>query len=357
MKKGLKYFSYSLIFIVITSMAYALVHSEQPKRNVYKKITDGKQVNYLIVGDSIGRSSGASNNHRKWFHLMERSLTEKYGGSFKKQLVVQSGATSFEGLYKLKNSLSKNIDLVFIVFGENDRKYMDDKQFYFFYQSLLEEVVLRYPDAELITITESSLDNEDFVNVIKQISKNFYATNIDMRIPFRESRLSTERLTNDLVHPNDYGYYLYAQEVVNTLQKAIHDKKKVLTSTIPVNEVSSLKMKTSYPIDSIDPSFRKKDGYYTSGKIGANIEYHFSGSFLGVNVIRSEKGGMMDVFIDNNYVTTISTWWPFKKERSLYVTSGLKNTDHKVTFQISAHKSRYNITDQHLIQISSIITN
>lgn len=61
-----------------------------------------------------------------------KELNKKYGGSFKKQLVVQSGATAFEGLYKLKNSLSNNIDLVFIVFGENDRKYMDDKQFYFF---------------------------------------------------------------------------------------------------------------------------------------------------------------------------------------------------------------------------------
>lgn len=116
-------------------------------------------------------------------------------------------------------------------------------------------------------------------------------------------------------------------------------------------------MNTSYSYHSIDPSFRNEKGYYTSNKIGANIEYHFSGSFLGVNVIRSEKGGMMDVFIDDNYVTTISTWWPFRKERSLYVTSGLANQDHTVTFQTSANKSRYNITDQQLIQISSIITN
>ncbi|MBQ6446104.1 SGNH/GDSL hydrolase family protein [Cytobacillus oceanisediminis] len=357
MKKGLKYIIYSLIFIVIISMFYLLIDSKQPERNVYKKIADGKQVNYLIVGDSIGRSSGASNNHRKWFQLVERSLTKKYGGSFKRHLVVQSGATAFEGLYKLKNSLSKDVDLVFIVFGENDRKYMDDKQFYFFYQSLLEEIVIRHPHAELVTITESSLDNEDFVHIIKQLSKEFYATNIDMRIPFRNSGLSTERLTNDLVHPNDYGYYLYAQAVVDTMNKAIREKKTVLTSTIPVKEVSSLEMNTLHPFHSIDPSFKNEAGFYTSNKIGADIEYHFSGSFLGVNVIRSEKGGMIDVFVDDNYVTTISTWWPFKKERSLYVTSGLTDRNHTVTFQLSANKSRYNITDQQLVQISSIITN
>lgn len=357
MKKGFKYFVYSLIFIVIISMVYLLIHSEKTERNVYEKIADGKKVDYLIVGDSIGRSSGASTNHHKWFQLVERSLTKKYGGSFTRHLVVQSGATTFEGLYKLKNNLSKDVDLVFIVFGENDRKYMDKKQFYFFYQSLIEELVIRFPQAELVTITESSLDNEDFIDVIKQLSNNYYATNIDMRIPFRNSRLSTDLLTKDLVHPNDYGYYLYAQEVIDTMEKAIDKKKKVLTSSIPINELTSLHMNTNYSYHSIDPSYRNEKGYFTSNKIGANIEYHFTGSFLGVNVIRSEKGGMMDVFIDDNYVTTISTWWPFKKRRSLYVTSGLTEQDHTVTFQISANKSRYNITDQQLIQISSIITN
>ncbi|MGN8841793.1 GDSL-type esterase/lipase family protein [Niallia sp. HCP3S3_B10] len=357
MKKGIKYFIYSLIFIAILGMLYLLIHSKKPERNVYEKIADGKKVNYLIVGDSIGRSSGASNNQHKWFQLVERGLTKKYGGAFSRHLVVQSGATAFEGLYKLKNNLSKDIDLVFIVFGENDRKYMDNKQFYFLYQSLLDEIVIRFPHAELITITESSLDNEEFIDVIKQLSKDYYATNIDMRIPFRNSRLSTERLTNDLVHPNDYGYYLYAQEIIQTIDTAIRKDKKVLTSSIPVNEVSSLEMNTNYSYRSIDPSFQNKKGNYTSNQIGSTIEYQFSGSFLGVNVIRSEKGGKMDVFIDDNYETTISTWWPFKKERSLYVTSGLTNKDHTVKFQISADKSRYNITDQQLIQISSIITN
>ncbi|WP_400241820.1 GDSL-type esterase/lipase family protein [Niallia sp. JL1B1071] len=357
MKKGINYFIYSLIFIIIISMFYLLIHSKKTERNVYEKIADGKKVNYLIVGDSIGRSSGASNSHHKWFQLVERGLTKKYGGDFSRHLVVQSGATAFEGLYKLKNNLSKDIDLVFIVFGENDRKYMDNKQFYFFYQSLLDEIVIRFPHAELVTITESSLDYEEFIDVIKQLSKDYYATNIDMRIPFRKSRLSTERLTSDLVHPNDYGYYLYAQEVINTIETAIREKKTVLTSSIPLNEVSSLQMNTIYPYHSIDPSFQNNKGYYTSNQIGSNIAYHFSGSFLGLNVIRSEKGGMLDVFIDDNYVTTISTWWPFKKERSLYVTSGLTNQVHTVKFQISANKSRYNITDQQLIQISSIITN
>lgn len=338
-------------------MFYLLIQSKKMERNVYEKISDGKQVNYLIVGDSIGRSSGASNNNHKWFKLVERSLTKKYGGSFIRHLVVQSGATAFEGLYKLKNNLSEDIDLVFIVFGENDRKYMDNKQFYFMYQSLLDEIVIRFPHAELITITESSLDNEDFIHVIKQLSKNYYATNIDMRVPFRKSRLSAERLTNDLVHPNDYGYFLYAQEVIDAIEKAIREKKTVLTSSIPINEVTSVQMHTNYAYHSIDPSFRNEKGYYTSNQIGANIEYHFSGSFLGVNVLRSEKGGMMDVFIDDNYVTTISTWWPFQKERSLYVTSGLTDRDHTVKFQNSPNKSRYNITDQQLIQISSIITN
>ena len=353
-------FKYLYPIVIITSVIIIIFvfRINQQNKNVYEKIETGKHVNYLIVGDSIGRSSGASDQEHKWFSLMEKSLHTKFGSSFTNHLVVQSGATAFEGLYKLKNRFISNyIDLVFIVFGENDRKYMNSEEFYFFYHSLLEEIVLRFPNAELITITESSLDNEEFIQVIENLTNKFYATNIDMRIPFQKSGLSNDQLTNDLVHPNDLGYSLYAKELEKRMKDAINNKKTVLTSTIPANEVTKLPMLTNNKFKTIDPSFTLKDQYYTTNKIGAFIEFEFKGTFLGVNVIRSEKGGMMDVYIDNDYITSLSTWWPFHKERTLYVTSGLSKGNHIVRFQVSQNKSKYNITDKHEIQISSIVVN
>ncbi|KAB7673031.1 SGNH/GDSL hydrolase family protein [Bacillus sp. B1-b2] len=348
---------YSLISIGIIIGSYCIFLFNQQNRNFYEKIQAGRNVNYLIVGDSIGRSSGASSDENKWFQLMEDYFSYHYNSKLKRHLVVQSGATAFEGLYKLKNQDIQQMDLIFIVFGENDRKYMNAEEFYFFYHSLLEELLLLNPNAELITITESSLDNHEFISVIQELSKKFYATNIDMRIPFQHSGLSNNQLTNDLVHPNDLGYTLYAKEITEIIEKAISTNKKVLSPTIPAEEMNVLSMFTKKKVTYLDHSFTKDEAYYTTNEMAAKIEFEFKGAFLGVNVIRSPQGGMMDVFIDEEYVTTISTWWPFAKNRSLYVASGLSKGDHTVTFQVSSKKSKYNVSDKNIIQLSSIIVN
>ncbi|MFT8321258.1 MAG: hypothetical protein ABF649_10160 [Bacillus sp. (in: firmicutes)] len=89
----------------------------------------------------------------------------------------------------------------------------------------------------------------------------------------------------------------------------------------------------------------------------ASIDYTFKGSYVGVNVIRSENGGMMDVYIDNKYTTTVSTWWPFEKKRSLYISSGLSEGNHTISFRLTGKKSSENHSNQHKIQLSSIIVN
>ena len=350
----------SSIFILLSiSLSYLYLFREnQQNKNIYEKIEAGKHVNYLVVGDSIGRSSGASDQEHKWFTLLEKHLHEKYDGTFNRHLVVQSGATAFEGLYKLKNRVINHpIDIVFIVFGENDRKYMNSMDFSRFYQSLIEEIIIRFPSAELITITESSLDNDEFIKVINRISEKYHATNIDMRVPFKKSGLSSDQLTKDLVHPNDLGYSLYTTEIEKNIENSIEINKPVLTSILQTDQLTSIPMYTKHTYKTIDSSFKLKDHHYTTSEIGASIEFEFKGSFLGVNVIRSENGGMVDVFIDDQFVTTLSLWWPFKKERSLYVSSGLSEGEHIVKFQVSLNKSKYNISNEHLFQISSIITN
>src|SRR4051812_45637413 len=66
----------------------------------FQKIAAGEDYTYLIVGDSIGRGSGASNNSTAWFSLFEKGIKHEYGSNGERISIVQSGATAFEGLMK-----------------------------------------------------------------------------------------------------------------------------------------------------------------------------------------------------------------------------------------------------------------
>jgi len=354
--------TYTLLISSVIGLAFVLLYclyqpnqTSSTSKNAFDKIRSSEPISYLIIGDSIGRGSGASKDQTKWFYLLEQSVFEQHGTPMQRNMLVQSGATAFEGLYKFRNSSLQNIDLVFIVFGENDRKYMNKEVFYTFYSQLLLQVKEKYPTAEIITLTESSLDNENFADTIAELSKELNALNLDMRIPFNESGKSVKRLTKDLVHPNDDGYQLYSDYIYQYLETRIQKGNK--STDIPKNEFAAkaINMETKNEYQFKDSSFIKRDGYYTSDEKGASIDFTFTGTYLGANMIRSPLGGLVDVYIDDEFVTSISTWWPFKKPRSLYIAGGLSDSKHTVSFRMKGKSSSHNTSGFHRVQISSII--
>ncbi|MGA9228385.1 MAG: GDSL-type esterase/lipase family protein [Mesobacillus sp.] len=347
--------SVMILTVVIYIMISQSEHYLSEDLNVYEKIEVGEPFNYLIIGDSIGRGAGAERKELRWFNQLEALINDYSGSRGRRHLVVQSGATAFEGIYKLQSSPKlQNMDLIFIVFGENDRKFMDPEQFTFFYEKLIRNAKELNKDAEIITIIESPLKQEPFADAIKRISFHYGAKCIDMRIPFKESGMLTEHLTSDMVHPNGTGYRLYANSVFELIKKNIRNEADIADypKSITKNDFFYLAEKE----DIADKKgFKSEIGSYVSRKSGDYIEYDFEGPILGVNVIRSEIGGMMNVYIDGEYVRTLSTWWPFFRERHLYIASGLEDGHHSVRFEAIEDVSARSTSQNSLLQIISII--
>lgn len=348
-----------LSVLFLTFVIYLLIlqseHYLSEDLNVYEKIAEGTPFNYLIIGDSIGRGSGAEKKELRWFNQLEVFLNDFSGSMGRRHLIVQSGATAFEGLYKLQNSpQSRKMDLIFIVFGENDRKFMNPEEFTFFYEKLIRNAKEINRDAEIITIIESPLKQEAFADAIKRISVHYGAKYLDMRIPFRESGMLTEHLTSDMVHPNGNGYRLYANAVFELIKDNIENEADIAVypKSLTNNDFFYLAEKTEI---AGKKGFHTEFGSYVSRTPGDYLEYEFVGPILGVNVIRSESGGMMNVYIDGEYVRTISTWWPFARERHLYIASGLENGQHSVRFEAIGDVSSYNTSQKSMLQIISII--
>lgn len=324
--------------------------------NVYEKLETKQTINYLIIGDSIGRSSGASSKSSTWFKQFEKLMKKEYGNKLVRFPIVQSGATTFEGIYKFQEySKHPSIDMAFIIFGENDRKYMDSTTFGFHYEMLLRKTKKEFPATEIITIIENCLDDNKFAKVIKTISSHYNAKNIDMRYSFQQSGYSKEELTKDSVHPNDLGYKIFANELFHFLNKQMKTKPEIAHLATPLQNNVDMSFKEINKYSAKDPSFIKKDGYLETKSKGAKIQYSFYGTFIGVKLLRSTEGGCIDIYVDGKYNQTISTWWPTCRERIIYITSGLKNGPHHVQFIVTGKKSHNNITNKAIFQIISII--
>lgn len=347
------------LFFITAAVVYLLAreaeHFLSEDLNVYEKISEGYTINYLVIGDSIGRGAGAENKNLRWYSQLEMLLKDFSGSRSRRNMVVQSGATAFEGIYKLQKSPKfRDIDLIFVVFGENDRKYMDAEEFTFFYEKLIRTAKERYPGSEIITIIENPLTQEQFADAIKRISVHYDAKLLDMRIPFKESGMQIEQLTTDLVHPNGRGYQLYAYSIFELIKNNIQEEAEIARMPKPLirNESFFLSEKKTF---SARKGFLTEKAVNISKTPGDYLEYEFDGAILGVTAIRSQAGGRMKVYIDGEYVRTLSTWWPFTRERYLYVASGLEKGSHTVRFEALNQVHANNTNGTSIIQIVSII--
>ncbi|WP_051348683.1 SGNH/GDSL hydrolase family protein [Peribacillus kribbensis] len=340
------------------SLSFAFLkpsYGNEKNLSLYEKIAKKEDLHYLVVGDSIGRGSGASAWRDRWFSQLEALMLKKNGVRMHGEYLVQSGATSFEGIYKLQHApVQNNIDLAFIVFGENDRKYMDDSDFSPLYESLLRQIKARYPSAEVITITESSLRFPKFAEQIRKISSHYHASNVDMRPVFRDTGLADSELTRDGVHPNNQGYTLYADALYKQIIKNKQDAKSISELADPINTETALHVKEKQEFYA-RKGFREQNGYLTSIHKNDWIDFRFKGPVAGVNLLRSPDGGKMNVFVDGKWVTEISTWWPFPKERQLFISNSLDSKEHTIRFQSAGTKSWHNTGHSSVIRIKSLL--
>ncbi|MGE7603774.1 GDSL-type esterase/lipase family protein [Peribacillus sp. NPDC097675] len=361
MKKVLK----SLIPLTVIAFTILLIcilpkvpktYGSDESLNVYQKFQEGQPIDYLVIGDSIGRGSGAENPNMTWFRQLENKMKKYNSVPFKGDYLVQSGSTAFEGLYKLsqKNG-NDHTDLIFIVFGENDRKYMNVNDFKMTYEALIRKAKHLYPHAELFTLTESCLEYEEFANSIGLLADHYGATNIDMRPIFKKSGFTEEQLTKDLIHPNGLGYKFYANAIYEKFLENAKQDKPVAGLPPKIHEGSDLELLDHDNYDTM-VGFRPRAGYYTSSEKGSYIEYRFKGNILGVKLLRSPDGGEVDIFIDGKLNTSINTWWPFARERYLFVTNGLSPGLHTVRFEVSGRETPNDVLSTY-VRLSSIITN
>ena len=131
----------------------AALKQKEAEDSFYQKLSDGFDVNVLIVGDSIGAGAGAQSDGTEWFGQLQAYLQTIDKGNISFTNISMGGNASYAG-YVRTMALNDGIDydLAIICYGQK-RRYRwffyklridysrDQKQiprlFYYFYSRIL----------------------------------------------------------------------------------------------------------------------------------------------------------------------------------------------------------------------------
>ncbi|MBX4258649.1 SGNH/GDSL hydrolase family protein [Clostridium estertheticum] len=320
--------------------------------NFYRKLYEKKDINALIVGDSIAQGTGSSNVHERWINVLVKDVQKKYKSTIKTDPITGGGTTGVRAWVELNNAkFTKQYDVVFICLGQNDQFNIKPKQFSMFYEGIIIKLKKLNPNIEIIPIIESSFRQyNDYSNVIENLAEHYNLQYADMVQAFNNSGKPYDSLSKDLVHPNSKGYVYYAK----TIEKVINDnylsnKKTDIDYSVFYNNTNKL---TDFVFDNspdLNNGFTIEDGFI-GNKVSENLTFNTTNSVAIIHFLRKPKGGKFKVFIDDNFIKEINTNSTFQVSYSDLIAYKLRG-NHKIRIEISY------IINKGSVKVLGLVTN
>lgn len=189
----------------------AALKQKEASDSFYQKLSDGFDVNILIVGDSIGEGTGTNTDGQQWFKKLQSSLQTANKCKVSVTNVSMGGNTSYAGYVRtMALNDDVNYDLAIICYGQNDHT----DGFSTNYESIIRAIRNKYPDCSIISILESSQrEYTEKMMAIQSICEHYGIPVADTIDAFNNSGKAYEDLSNDGVHPNDAGQEIYYETV------------------------------------------------------------------------------------------------------------------------------------------------
>ena len=320
--------------------------------NFYQKLHQKKDINALIVGDSIAQSTGTSNFHEKWINVVIKDVQKKYRSTITTDPITGGSTTGVRAWVELNNAkLTKRYDVVFICLGQNDQYNIKPKQFGMFYESIIIKLKKLNPNIEIIPIIESSFRQyNDYSKVIEDLAEHYNLQYADTVRAFNNSGKLYSYLSNDLVHPNGKGYVYYAKTIEKVIDNNyLSNKKTDIDYSVLYNNSKKL---TDFVFDNspdLNNGFTIENGFI-GNKVSENLTFNTTKSVAIIHFLRKPKGGKFKVFIDDNFIKEINTNSTFQVSYSDLIAYNLRG-NHEIRIEIS------NIIKKGSVKILGLVTN
>jgi|GEM_PF-6050732 len=226
-----------MAFVLVMSVSMTSVFAASPSKtctlpdytgvtaehNAYWKIKNKKNLNILVIGDSISNNAGASSAKNGFQNVFARNLKSTYG--IKKvnvKNVSYSGNTTYCGIVNAFMASTNGVeyDIALLTFCANDKKSIFGRDF----EQLIRVVQTRYPNIVIIPVLEAWNKNykDSRIKKIIKLSKHYNLAYADAIKVFNNSGCKRSKLIKkDGYHATNLGHKLYAKALMNVVEAQI----------------------------------------------------------------------------------------------------------------------------------------
>ncbi len=287
------------------------------------------------IGGSITQGAGADQFSDTWVYKTTEYLEQKTGKTINPIYAGVGGTGSDYGIYRLYDHVLKyNPDIVFIEFAINDAGRQSYAQVQRNIEGMIREILSMPKKVSIIMVFTTNNEFGAIDNVHQKVA-NYYGIptiNIQKYIKERiaDGDFTWEDIGSDEVHPNSFGYQVYAEYIQSVLDSDFG--KYVCYNTLTPEPMTSAHYNTPR-LASVDGA--QSDGGWSidgekavSSTADAELTYTFKGQSFGF--CHEVSGEGVRVIIDGDDYGIIYTNYgaPYR-----IVTEELEDTEHTVVLK------------------------
>ncbi|WNR43969.1 GDSL-type esterase/lipase family protein [Paenibacillus roseipurpureus] len=363
-------------------------------KHIANKLTNDNKATVAFIGGSVTEGEGASDSEATSY----RALTYRYlerrfpETAFKFINAAIGGTNSTYGAFRLEEHVfdQGDVDLLFVEFAVNDAGNLTESIRAM--EGIVRHAKRSNPQIDICFIYTARRSGSESYSANRRLQDNIYnheevaeyyripSVNIASVIYNKviSGELKWEDISGDDVHPNDFGYALYASVLEVFLENEL----------IVSNEKSEDPLALPSPIDSVcyengrqlspllaETSFnwRMIEGWtteqffnwappadiYLGESPGAEFQFSFTGTAVGISLLAGKDTGNIEVSIDGGAFRTIPLFdrycSMFYRPIIVMFSDHLERRSHTVNIRISSEK--HEMSRGHEVHILKLLVN
>lgn len=293
-------------------------------KRVMKKASAGEDVTIAFLGGSITQGSLASEIAYAYAQRVTRWWQDKY--PMTKITGINAGiggTTSHFGVARVEEDVLRyQPDLVFVEFSVND----DAEPFFMeTYEGLIRRILTSGTKPAVVLIHNVRYDTGGNAQVFhSQIGRYYELPSVSMQSSILPKvlcgELEAKRITEDNLHPNDFGHELVAGVVTSFLEQVDKEKEEAeeeyrmkqepLTKNCYEQAVRYNNKNADVILSGFETDVREQDGItdifkngWTASAVGDSVTFHVSGSEIAIQYRKTvcHPAPVAEAAIDGNW--------------------------------------------------------
>lgn len=356
--------------------------------NVYNKLTSDEEVVVTYLGGSVTYGFGTNTPEQtSWRALTYKWLTDNFPDANLKQNNVAIGGTgSHLGAFRTQlDVIDKNTDLLFVEFCVNDSYCGTAKAGLatLFYEQIIRQVREELPDCQVIAVFTRDIysvathGKTSIARMHDAVCERYGITSIDVghelsqALNYSSADWDMYFDNDDVVHPADGGYKVYADLIIKYLDKYLADEDVVAEYTSEIVEYAmpegysdarnaTTKLET-VQLDSTSVLYSSKGiGVNSTAKYQAsNLTGYIYPTAADNEVVFKFTGTAVDILASSQYIEySIDGGKPVTKKFNadvdpnppFYLVDGLEPTEHTLKIKFLGSNGTGDVSSSNMIR-------